>query len=526
MRELNRRTFILAGLAAGGVVLGPGLAGGSSARAALSSFPFRLGIASGDPTPDGVVLWTRLAPSPLNADGYGGMPNRDVTVDWQVAKDESFTQVVQSGSVVARYASVHSVHVELVGLQSDAEYFYRFRAEGYMSPVGRTRTAPALGAATSPLKIAFASCAHYESGYYTVYRRMAEENPGLILHLGDYIYEDGPTAGTIRPHATSGEIYTLADYRARYGQYKSDPDLQAAHAAAPWLVVWDDHEVENNYAGLVPQENQTEPRPFADRRADAYRAYYEHMPLRASSMPNGSSMQLYRRLRWGNLATFHMLDTRQFRSDQACGDGSKICSDASLPTRSITGSTQESWLLDGLAQHYATWDVIGQQVFFAQFINSDGTSNMDAWDGYTASRSRVQQGWVDRAVPNPVVLTGDVHSAWGNDLKLDYASSTSPVIGTELVTTSVSSFGDGSPTLADATVMSDDEAALYAAYTTTSNPHVKFHSSLRGYIRATLDPTAMHVDYRAVDKITVRDYPAYTLASFAVQAGRPGLQTA
>jgi alkaline phosphatase D len=523
---VNRRIFLLGGLATG-AVLGAEVSYGT-ARAALSSYPFRLGIASGEPTPDGVVLWTRLATAPLNADGHGGMPNRDVQVDWQLARDEAFTQLVTFGSVTATYAAAHSVHVEPASLNSGAEYFYRFRAEGYISPVGRTRTAPALDSTGSTLKIAFTSCAHYESGYYTVYRRMAEDTPDLMVHLGDYIYEDGPTTGLPRQHATSGEIYTLADYRARYGQYKSDADLQAAHAVAPWLVVWDDHEVENNYANLTPQEGQTEPRAFADRRADAYRAYYENMPLRAGAAPSGAAAQLYRRIRWGRLATFHMLDTRQYRSDQACGDGNKVCPDAALANRTITGGGQETWLLDGLTQHYGTWDIIAQQVFFARMLNTDGTTNMDAWDGYLASRSRIQQGWVDRSVRNPVVLTGDVHSAWANDLKLDYASTGSPVIGTELVGSSVSSGGDGSATLAvaDRAAYEDEVSALYEAYAAADNPHIRFHSALRGYVRATVDSGAMHVDFRAVDRVSVRDAPGRTLTSFVIEDGRPGLQPA
>jgi alkaline phosphatase D len=526
MSRLSRRTVLLGGLAAGSAL--GGLSYGT-ARAALSSYPFRLGVASGDPAPDGMVLWTRLAPAPLNADGHGGMPDRDVQVDWQVARDQAFTQVVASGSVTATYSAAHSVHVETVGLQSGAGYFYRFRAEGYISPIGRTRTAPPLSATGGSLKIAFASCAHFEEGYFTAYRRMAEDQPDLMVHLGDYIYEDGPTSGLPRKYASSGECFTLADYRARYGQYKSDPDLQAAHAAAPWLVVWDDHEVENNYAGLSADEDNSQPRPFADRRADAYRAYYENMPLRAGSVPSGSSLQLYRRIRWGQLATFHMLDTRQYRDNQACGDGDQICPDAALPTRTITGGGQETWLLDGLAQHYGVWDIIGQQVFFARFLHADGTTNMDAWDGYLGSRQRVQQGWVDRAVRNPVLLTGDVHRFFANDLKLDYASTTAPVIGAELVASSVSSGGDLTTLSAqaiDATLYAEDIQSHYSEDELSINPHIKFFSGLRGYIRATVDASAMHVDYRGVDKVSVRDYPAHTIASFVIEDGRPGLQSA
>jgi alkaline phosphatase D len=414
MPRLNRRTFILGSLVTAGAVVLP-------ARAlATTPYPFTLGVASGDPDPDSVVLWTRLAPSPTNADGQGGMANADVTVDWQVSTTSSFSTLVASGSVTAHYADAHSVHVVAGGLSADSDYYYRFRAQGYISPVGQTRTAPAPGTFGRTLTMSFASCANYEAGYYTAYRRMADDQPGLILFLGDYIYEGAASTGKVRTHL-GAECVSLADYRRRYGQYKSDPDLQAAHAAAPWIVIPDDHEVENNYADMVRADNSPvlTAAQWTARRTAAYQAYYENMPLRPTSAPVGNSIQIYRRLSWGSLATFHMLDTRQFRDDQACGDGNKVCADADLPTRTITGSAQEAWLLDGLSQHQATWDIIGQQVFFAQEFDSTGAGNMDAWDGYRASRSRIQQGIVNAAVRNPVVLTGDVHRAYANDLKAD-----------------------------------------------------------------------------------------------------------
>lgn len=507
MNRLSRRTFVLGGLAAAGVVAAPL----RSAQAAVP-YPFQLGVASGEPDANSVVLWTRLAPSPLNADGQGGMANADVAVDWQVSTSNTFGTLVASGTVTAHYAEAHSVHVVAGGLQPDAEYYYRFRAQGYISPVGRTRTAPAPGTTGRDLLMAFASCSHYESGYYTAYRRIADDRPDLILHLGDYIYENGTNTSAVRQHAGATEIVTLADYRRRYAQYKTDPDLQAAHQIAPWLVVPDDHEVENNYANMVRADNSPAltTAQWTARRTAAYQAYYENMPLRPANAPSGNSIPLYRRVAWGQLATFHMLDTRQFRDDQACNDGWKVCADADLASRSLPGTTQEAWLLDGLGQHLATWDIIGQQVFFARRFDTAGAGNMDAWDGYRASRARIQQGWVDRAVRNPVVLTGDVHSSWANNLKADYANAASATIGAELVCTSITSGGNGTA----------DTAIPDGA----TNPHIKFYSNRRGYVRTTITPTQITADFRGLDTVTEHGAPATTLKSFAILDGQPGLQ--
>ena len=343
--------------------------------------------------------------------------------------------------------SAHSVHVELTGLRPGAEYFYRFRTGGHVSPAGRTRTAPAPGS-LAPLTMCFASCSNYEQGWFTAYRRLAEEQPDLVVHLGDYQYEyaAGQTAATCAV-TSGGETVTLANYRQRYAQYKTDPDLQAAHAAAPWLVVFDDHEVANNWAGEVPAE----PEPgFLDRRAAALRAYYENMPLRRSAMPTGPDMQLYRRVRWGGLATFHMLDTRQYRDRPGLRRRVRSdCAERFDPARTLTGAEQERWLLDGFARSRARWDVLGQQVFFSQVDLTPGPGrgvNPDAWDGYTANRDRIVAGLVDSPVRNAVVLTGDVHSHWAAEVRETVDDPTSRVVATELVTTSISSGGDGSDT--------------------------------------------------------------------------------
>jgi len=497
---LHRRTFIL-----GGVVTAGATALGVS-RASAAAYPFTLGVASGEPAADGFVIWTRLAPSPLNADGLGGMSTAPVAVEWQVSNDRYFTQLAGTGTATAVTGSAHSVHVELTGLQPGREYWYRFRANGHISPAGRARTAPAVG--TSPaLTMLFASCSHWEAGFFTAYRRMAEEGADLILHLGDYIYEGGAGSG-VRTHNPSTEISSLANYRVRHALYKTDVDLQAAHASAPWVTVWDDHEVENNYANLI--RNDSSPTgDFRVRRTAAYQAYYENMPLRAAQAPSGANLQLYRRLRWGSLATLHMLDTRQYRDDQACGDGTKVCPAADDPARTLTGAAQEAWLLDGLGQRLGTWDLLGQQVFFAQKLaGSDGSKSMDSWDGYTANRHRIQAGWDARGNTSTVVLTGDVHRSWASNVMADYATQ-SRVVGTELVTTSITSSGDGNP--ADNGLSS-------------LNPHVKYYRNQRGYVRTRLTPTLLTADFRALDKVTVRDRPISTVKTYVVEAGNPGLQ--
>jgi alkaline phosphatase D len=525
--SLSRRTLLLGGAAVGAAaVTGPSAAaavpappGAATARyrGPLRTDPFTLGVASGDPRHDGVVLWTRLAPQPLAADGRGGMPARPLSVRWELADDERFRRVVRRGTATARPESAHSVHVELTGLAPAREYFYRFRAERFASPVGRTRTAPAPGAAGGTLAMAFVSCSQYEHGYFTAYRRLAEEDPDLVLHLGDYLYEyvkgdyNLPGGGR-NPRSHHGpETVTLANYRQRHAQYKTDRDLQAAHAAAPWAVVWDDHEIENNWADEVPERPD---RAFRARRAAAFQAYYENMPLRRSSVPRGIDMQLYRRLHWGRLATFHLLDTRQYRDDQACGDGFKNCPAAADPHRSITGAAQERWLLDGFARSQARWDVLAQQVFFAQRDIDAGpatVTNQDTWDGYVASRDRITRGWLAAGVRNPVVLTGDVHSHWASDLKLDYADPTSRTVGAELVCSSVTSGGNGA------------DAPGTAHPWLAPNPHLRFFNNQRGYVLTRIGADTLTADFKVLPYVTRSGAPVHTRASFVVEDRVPGL---
>jgi alkaline phosphatase D len=523
MGEIDRRTFVkLSGTGAAALIFGYGpFTERTWANPRFSGYPFKLGVACGDPSPDGVVLWTRLAPKPLADDGRGGMPNKRVPVRWQVATDRRFGKVVRRGEVYARPELGHSVHVEGEGLRPGREYYYRFKAGDEISPVGRARTLPLLGSPVARMSFAFASCQQYEHGYFNAYRRMAEEDLDLVVHLGDYIYEYGTNeyqapGGNVRFHK-GPEIVSLAAYRRRHAQYKTDKDLQAAHAAFPFLVTWDDHEVENNYADEIPETGQS-PEPFLQRRANAYQAYYENMPLRRSSIPRGPDMQLYRRLTYGNLAEFNVLDTRQYRDDQAADDGTDPPNpEQQDPNRTLTGEEQERWLLNGLAGSAATWNVLAQQVFFAQrdFDTGDGQRfSMDAWDGYIGSRDRISNFIQRRNVPNPVVLTGDVHNNWACDLKADYDDPGSETFGVELVGTSITSGGDG----ADTSQGQQDVVA--------ENPHIKFFNGQRGYVRCTLTPEEWRADYRVVPYVSQPGARVYTRASFVVEAGNPGLRPA
>ncbi|MGK5555776.1 alkaline phosphatase D family protein [Actinomadura kijaniata] len=509
-------------LLAGGAGLGLTAALGvppvrAAARRAPLGEVFQLGVASGEPTPDGVVLWTRLAVDPLAPDGLGGMPRRPVPVEWQVARDEGFRTIVRRGVRVARPESAHSVHVELDGLKPGAEYFYRFRAAGHLSPVGRTLTAPAPGTRSRALELAFTSCADYQVGWFTAYRRMAEDHPDLIAFLGDYIYEYGDYKYPVRDQA-GGECLDLAGYRLRHSQHKTDPELQMAHAVAPWLVVYDDHDVENAWAGDVPE--QPDP-PFLPRRAAAFQAFYENMPLRRAQKPNGTALHLYHTVRWGSVANLHLLDTRQYRDIYACNGGRSgtigaDCAERLAPNRTILGREQEAWLEGELRTSRATWDLLVQQVFLMEMDWTNGEAkgySNDGWDGYVASRDRVTAAIADNR-RNGVVLTGDVHSHWAGEIKRDYRDPESKSVAVELVTTSVTSAGNGLDEY-------PNTAQLLA-----ENPHVKFFNGRRGYVRSSISEGGMKVDFRSLPVVTQPYARAYTSGSFAIEPGDPTLHPA
>lgn len=509
---VHRRAFLLSGLAAAALPWRATAASTLIKRHASSpDYPFAIGVASGDPTPDGVVLWTRLAPKPLEG---GGMPQENVSVRWVIANDEKLTDIVGQGTCVATPEWGHSVHVEVNGLQPDRWYWYGFFATGEASPVGRTRTMPAANVMPAKLRYAFASCQHFETGLYTAYQHMAAEDLDLIAHLGDYIYEGSGRDKQIRKHL-GPELHTLEDYRNRHAQYKTDEFLQAAHAKCPWIVTWDDHEFANNCAGAISEKLDADPVAYLQRRAQAYRAYYEHMPLRTACLPQGPDLKLYRNVTFGRLAQFAVLDTRQYRSDQACGDGNKVpCEAVFDPQRTLLGAEQEAWLETTLAQSPARWNVLTQQIMIAPVDHKAGdeiTMSMDQWGGYHAATKRLLSFLKDRKIANPVAIAGDIHSNWVNDLKADFRDNDSATVATEFVGTSISSSGNGKQIPTDATVYRE-------------NPFLKFANAERGYVSCTVTPDEHRVDYQVVEEVTKPGAPLVTRASFVVENGQPGAQ--
>jgi len=524
--QSSRRRFLGAGLAAATSAVSfrgaPTRAAGDPRstrvirRPQFAAYPFALGVASGDPTPDGIVLWTRLAPGPLTG---GGMAPEPVGVCWEISRDDAFSDIVQRGSVTAAPELAHSVHVDVAGLEPAREYAYRFMAGDEVSPTGRTKTAPAADAPLARLRFASVSCANWEHGYFSAYRHLGGEEIDFALCLGDYIYEyaadapfEGREEGPVRLH-TGGEAMTLEDYRTRHALYKTDPDLQAAHHAMPWIVTWDDHEVENDYAGAM-SENGDPQEVFLARRAAAYQAYYEHMPLRPSSMPHGPDARLYRRLTFGDLAEFNVLDTRQYRTDQQCGDVGSRCEASLDPAMTLTGPEQEVWLFDGLAKSDARWNVIAQQVMMAQLDGEPSPTeqlfNHDQWDGYPLARQRLLDHLDSAGVGNPVVLTGDVHSAWVADLKLDFDDPASPTVGTEFVTASVTSY---------------NRFGTRLRFLLGINPHFAFYDDAHGYTRCEITPDFWTTDYLALDSVENPDTEIETIASFVVENGKTGAVT-
>ncbi|GAA3196829.1 alkaline phosphatase D family protein [Streptomyces virens] len=526
-RHLARRRFLTVTAAAAALAFTTNLpAHGAFAAprldaARITRDPFTLGVASGDPLPDSVLIWTRLAPAPFEPDG--GLGQERVEVSWEVALDESFALVVAQGTATAHPEYAHSVRVDVKGLDPDSHYHYRFRTGTWISPAGRTRTAPAAGEDTASLRLAAVACQAYHDGYYTAHGHLAREDVDVVFHLGDYLYEYAvDSAGGARgytdvvlPSVFNRETTTLADYRMRYALYKSDPDLRAAHAAHPFVVTWDDHETENNYAGAV-DENGSDPAQFLARRAAAYRAYWENQPLRADQLPEGPDAQLYRRLRWGTLAQFDILDTRQYRDDQAYGDGTHVPGpETDDPARTLTGSAQERWLLDGWGASTALWNVMPQQVCFSQRkmdLNAEARVSMDAWDGYRANRGRLVAGAKAAGVDNWLVLTGDVHVGYAFDIKDDFDDPDSATLGTELTCTSVASGRNGA-----------QRPANWDTYM-RANPHLRFYDGRRGYVRVELGQENARADFRIVPAVTTPGAPVSTAASFVTEVGSPGLQ--
>ncbi len=512
---LNRRLFVAYTASLASL---PQLNRASWAQSApnFTSDPFSLGVASGDPDSRGMVLWTRLAPRPLEP--FGGMPNEAIEVGWEVAEDDTFRKVVDSGTTMATPQLGHSVHVELESLKPDRWYWYRFTAGDAQSPIGRSRTMPEANSMPDKLKFAFASCQHFEQGHFTAYEQMAQDDLDLVVHLGDYIYEGSGVDKRVRKHHGT-EIKSLNDYRARHAQYRSDPLLYNMHAQCPWLVTWDDHEFDNNCANDISEEQEVHPDEFLVRRANAYQAYYEAMPLRSSALPRGSSMKLYRRAPFGRLADFLVLDTRQYRTDQPNGDGKAPLNQSAMsPTNTLLGTEQRNWLSSQLIRSFATWNILAQQVMMGMVARSkvegEPAYSMDQWPGYAFERMRMVKYLADRRISNPIVLTGDIHSNWVNDLRVDDRQQDTPVVATEFVGTSISSGGNGSAKPQELAQLLEE------------NPCVQFHNTERGYVRCTVTPESWLSDYVAVDDVLHPGGKCTTRASFVVEAGQAGAKQA
>jgi alkaline phosphatase D len=514
-QRITRRTLLKTGgsFAASVTIIG---AVGTRAFATppFAGNPFSLGVASGDPTPHGVVLWTRLAPEPLVPGG--GMKNEVYGVRYEVAEDEGFRDIIRRGAIEAVPDEAHSVRVELDDLEPAHEYFYRFKFGRVVSRHGRTRTAPERDSRVDEFVFAFVSCQNFPDGYFTPYEEVASSDDiHAVVHLGDYIYE-GPSQ-TFRKHEPLREIFSLEDYRVRHGQYKTDAHLQEAHAAHPWLVTWDDHEVKNNYADM-DQDPDVALEVFAARRAAAYRAYWEHMPLRRARKPDGAFFPLYRRFNWGDLVTFNVLDGRQYRSDQpaACTVAQRTpsgyCASALEPGRTMLGGEQREWLLEELATTTARWNVLANQTAFSPFDTDTnatrrGFGEGDNWDGYVAERQLILDRLVEHRTPNPIVITGDSHNNWVRNVPPDAEHFDAPPVATEFMGTSISTGGDDTP---------------FVRSGGAQNPHMLMRNNNRGYVRCTLTPDAWTSEFRKVGTVLQPSSPCSSLATFAVENGSAG----
>lgn len=487
--------------------------------------PFALGVASGSPASDSVVLWTRLV---LDPEQEAALKQGDVAVRWEVAHDDGFRQPVQSGQAPAPAALGRSVHVEVQGLEPDRWYFYRFVLGDAVSATGRTRTFPAPGAAVARLRMAYASCQRWESGYYSAYRHMQREELDVVMFLGDYIYEYPNAPKGVRA-SNGGWVLTLDDYRRRYALHRSDADLQAMHASCPWMVTWDDHEVQNNYAGLSPGNSGTPVADFAARRAAAYQAWYENMPVPVSMLSRGTAglqagaaLRIYQRVPYGRLAALYMLDARQHKDTQVCTgeDGKSSVNPAKCPEwnkpRSMLGAQQERWLdaeFGKAASRESAWNVVNQQTLFGQRDRHRGPGQRfgnDGWDGYAAARTRLTDALQKHKVNNPVMIGGDVHENWVGHIKADYNDATSRTLGVEFCGTSITSHSAGNEKIPERLA---------------ENPHFVFaDAERRGYGVAEFTPGRLTTTLRVVSDVKSRSSGIETLARFSVPAGQAAIE--
>jgi len=467
--------------------------------------PFALGVASGDPSTDGFVIWTRL----LNVDAAAA------PVSFEIAADENFRRVAQHGTIATLASGGHSAHVEVRGLRPGADYWYRFRCADAQSPVGHART---IALRPQRLKAALTSCQHWEQGFFSAYADAIEQGVEVFLQVGDYIYEESFGAGPDVRKFGSLAPTTLEEFRERHALYRSDPHLRRAHAFAPFIVTWDDHEVRNDYAGAHGAFG-VDPAMFRSIRAAAYQAYFEHMPLRPSSVQPGGEVRLFRRITYPSLATFHVLDTRQYRDPQPCSNpdqlkGRKIidCAEADAEPRTLLGSAQEQWLARSLADESSIWTLLTQQTLFTPMRLPDAAIWSDFWDAYGGSRRRVTHALQQLAVRNPVLLGGDLHSFWVTDVHAEANNPASPLIATEVLTSCLAA--------------RNGPAELFARVP-EMNAHVRYLDNRHsGYAMLDIDANALEIDLRAVDDLTKPDSRAATLRRFRVEAGRRGVQPA
>ncbi|SNT43188.1 alkaline phosphatase D family protein [Rhodococcoides kyotonense] len=515
----TRRQFLTWSALVGALAFTPALnpASASAQSVVPPDYPFRLGVASGDPLPDSVVLWTRLATNPFAP--LGGMTPGVVPVQWQIAADDRFARIITQGVELATEFDGWSVHVDVKGLEPGREYFYRFLVGPHASTVGRTKTAPALGQPLSRLDFAWASCQKWEDGFFDAYKDLASSNLDVVFFLGDYIYEyaikdEGARAGQPRTESAARETMQINDYRDRYAMYKADENLAAAHASAPFVTTFDDHEVDNNWASQISQDDD-DPTQFLLRRADAFKAWWENTPVRANLRPNGPDMKVYRRFSFGDLVDFSVLDTRQYRSDQANGDTEHAQNaETADPSRTITGAEQEQWILDGFSSP-SKWKFLAHQTVIsdlARGLDADRKVGMDPWSGYEASRHRILDGAKDRGTTNVASIVGDIHRTIVSELRRDYQDQVSPVVGVEIATTSIASGKDGADV--------DTTGAAIA----NGSPHVKFGNARRGYLRGTLTPSEWRSEARVLDAVSTPGHPVRTAATVTVPDGRPEIQ--
>jgi alkaline phosphatase D len=510
-RFLHQAAWSTTAIALGGGLARPVLAQ-SATRVRFVAEPFTLGVASGYPHAHGFSLWTRLAPAPWLANG--GMGEDRVPVRCEIADNEQFSSIRQSLDFDSAPEVAHSVHLDIDGLDPARSYFYRFLSGDAVSPVGRTHTLAADGTALDRYRIAFASCQNYEHGYFSAYRQLQRDQPDLVLFLGDYIYESQWGSDPIRRHI-GAEAATLEGYRQRHAQYKLDPDLQAAHRSGPWVFAWDDHEVDNDYAG--EQSENLDP-AFLLRRAAAYQAYFEHMPVPRRMFPRGAEMRLYTHFDIGDLLRVYLLDDRQYRTPQACPrlnhHGSRVlsnCAELSNPEQTLLGRAQEDWLAQSFRSSRARWNLIGQQTLFAPMDEDPGAGRgswTDGWDGYPVARDRLLAQLKSSQLKNPVIAGGDVHAGIVAAVPGDPRDFESKPVASEFVATSISA---------------DARPQSYYDERRAENPHIRqIRSDQRGYTLLDFDTSAMRARMQVVSDVRVRDPEFLTQASYRVEDGRPG----